>query len=172
MPAAHSPRDAASPRTRVGYTPNFDGVLNHGESWISRRRISEASTKGALLSRESQDEKRIKGDGIREEREEDAAVVPQLSNGLDKPLFSSSLQNVPSEVPPFQDSSDLVNDAVDSSNNSLTAPGPPATEYHHDGLDIVHPPGVPDLAAVEWSYKDPTGQVQGKHVCFLNTLCS
>jgi PERQ amino acid-rich with GYF domain-containing protein len=23
------------------------------------------------------------------------------------------------------------------------------------------PPGIPDLASVEWSYKDPSGQVQG-----------
>jgi PERQ amino acid-rich with GYF domain-containing protein len=99
-------------------------------------------------------------------------VVPQLSNGLDISLFSSSPQNVPSEMPSFQDSSNLVNDAVDSSNNSLTAPGLSATEYHHDGLYTVHPPGVPDLAAVEWSYKDPTGQVQGKHPCFVDTPCS
>jgi len=166
---AHSSRDAVSPRTRVGYTPSFDGVLNQGESWISRRRTSEASTKGALSSRESPGEQGIKGDGIREEREEDAAFVPQLFNGSDKSLFPSSPQNVPAEVPSFQGSSGLVNDAVDSRNNSSTAPGLSATEYRHDGLDIS---GVPDLTAVEWSYKDPTGQVQGKYPCFIETSCS
>ncbi|KAF7367313.1 GYF domain-containing protein [Mycena sanguinolenta] len=39
-----SPRDTAlpSPRTRLGHTPTFDGVLNGGESWVARRRASEA----------------------------------------------------------------------------------------------------------------------------------
>lgn len=160
LPTLHSPRFVTSSRNRVGHTPNFDGVLNNGESWTSRRRISEASTKGSLSSREIQEEQRLEGDGIPEE------VVPQLSNGSIKPIFSTSLpatlSNAP--APSRQDSLDSANDALENNSNSLTAPGLSALEYHDGVLDIVYPPVVRDLGAVEWSYKDPTGQVQGKQL--------
>ncbi|KAJ7071433.1 hypothetical protein C8F01DRAFT_1014546 [Mycena amicta] len=102
-----------SPRTRFGHTPTFDGVLNGGESWVARRRLSEA--KAANASRDPETHTTDTTD-IREEDED----------------------------PPKQTS-------------PAKEPTPPVQKPEPNGTEV--PPE--DLAAVQWSYLDPQGQLQG-----------
>ncbi|KAJ7139677.1 hypothetical protein C8R44DRAFT_309565 [Mycena epipterygia] len=139
-----SPRDAAlpSPRTRIGHTPTFDGVLNGGESWVARRRASEAKSVG---SARDPDHHEGRGPEIREEDED--ASLDSGSNAIhpEIPQTASPSHDPPkageeaSYSPHVQNGSDLV---------GTTAPNGP-------------PPGIRDLASVQWSYLDPQGQLQG-----------
>lgn len=165
-----SPRDAGlpSPRTRVGYTPSFDGVLNNGESWVARRRASEASLKsGVGPSRDVNGEHSHDGKAseIREEEEDHGSAAPtrngQVRNNLRQPspsprvdtsasggAISSENQSIGIEAGIAQMSLGTnSSNGLDSPGGTATIPGPP--------------PGLLDVAAVEWSYKDPSGQVQG-----------
>ncbi|KAF7320163.1 GYF domain-containing protein [Mycena kentingensis (nom. inval.)] len=96
-----------SPRTRFGHTPGFDGVLNGGESWVARRRLSEAKAANAARDPETHEARTT---DIREEDEDPPKQSP----------------------PPAQE--------------PAKQPEPPSQEV---------------LAAVEWSYLDPQGQLQG-----------
>ncbi|KAJ7102390.1 hypothetical protein B0H15DRAFT_814411 [Mycena belliarum] len=141
-----SPRDAAlpSPRTRIGHTPTFDGVLNGGESWVARRRASEAKAIGNA----SRDEGR--GPELREE-DEDANLdsggnaapqdLPQTkpSPSRDPPTVQPKTDEAASYSPHLKNGADLKATAV--------ANGPS--------------PGMVDLPSVQWSYLDPQGQLQG-----------
>jgi len=150
-----SPREA-SPRIRVGYTPNFDGVLNNGESWVARRRSSEASMKaGNGLGREPFDNQQSSRSSSILEEKEDGSISMSQHSGEDSPFFATSSPQAQS-VEPRQ------NSEVVSSMDSVTS----TDGFAPDGsipfeADVGPPPGLIDLAAVEWSYKDPTGQVQG-----------
>ncbi|KAJ7169427.1 hypothetical protein C8R46DRAFT_1264215 [Mycena filopes] len=129
-----SPRDAAlpSPRTRLGHTPTFDGVLNGGESWVARRRASEA--------------KLVAGTEIREE-DEDATLE---SGGKTKPKEAPQPAPSPNRDPPAA--------------QPKTTGAPQATNGTDLGGPAVPngpPPGLQDLASVQWSYLDPQGQLQG-----------
>lgn len=153
-----SPRDAAvpSPRTRVGYTSNFDGVLNNGDSWVARRRASEASLKsGAGTFRDSGDQAPDgKAPEIREE-EEDGNHEPRKENG-DEPdsLSGGSSSKTISDGAAFQDDPNI---STNMSHLSLDTYNQPAQEQMGNGP----PPGITDLTSIEWSYKDPQGQIQG-----------
>lgn len=146
------PRDAglSSPRTRVG-PPTFDGILNGGETWVSRRRASEGllNKSGTGMARDSGGDYDGKGTQIREEEE-----------GLHEPERPEDTQPPPSQPVPLpvensalRDSAAFASSAGDnhdisrSSNNSVQPTGPP--------------PGIPDLSSVDWSYLDPQGQLQG-----------
>ncbi|RDB28984.1 hypothetical protein Hypma_015129 [Hypsizygus marmoreus] len=165
QPSLASPRDttAPSPRRGPGYTPNFDGVLNSGESWVARRRASEASLKsGAGTSREGggQYQQENKASEIREEEEDighepgqnsrttDAPRNPQASpNPVNNPRHSkeSSASNGQDATADMARLSLGINGTI---NINPSTGGPPATV-------------PPDLATIDWSYKDPSGQVQG-----------
>jgi PERQ amino acid-rich with GYF domain-containing protein len=158
-----SPRDAAmpSPRTRVGYTPNFDGVLNNGDSWVARRRASEASLKsGAGTSRDPGDQPQDgKAPEIREE-EEDINLEPRRENGEVKSA-------VPEPDIVSGGNSQTVNDgAVFQDNPNLGAAMSQSSHTYNQPIQeplsgTRPPPGIPDLPNIEWSYKDPSGQIQG-----------
>lgn len=162
---AASPRNVAlpSPRSRAGFMPNFDGVLNNGDSWTSRRRASEASLKsGAATYRDSGGdwEHDDKNAGIREEKEEEVGADAERRT---RPPLVTSLA---AEHTQSESRSDLYpsSDAFDSESRGHT-------QSHHGYANPLDPLGatgihnsfsdVRDLAGVEWSYKDPTGQVQG-----------
>ncbi|KAJ6604179.1 hypothetical protein DFH09DRAFT_300736 [Mycena vulgaris] len=145
-----SPRDAAlpSPRTRLGHTPTFDGVLNGGESWVARRRASEAKSVGNA----SRDPDHHEGRSLElREEDEDASLnsggnpipheTPQTtaSPSHDPPATQPKAGDGASYSPHIQNGSDLT---------GTTAPNGP-------------PPGILDLASVQWSYLDPQGQLQG-----------
>ncbi|KAJ7770933.1 hypothetical protein DFH07DRAFT_259983 [Mycena maculata] len=143
-----SPRDAAlpSPRTRIGHTPTFDGVLNGGDSWMARRRASEAKSVGNA-SRDPE------GRGS-EIREEDEDVNPEsggdtIPREIPQKTESPSQDPQPSDQPKAGDGasySPLVQNGADLA--GITVPNGP-------------PPGIRDLAGVQWSYLDPQGQLQG-----------
>ncbi|KAF9015443.1 hypothetical protein BDQ17DRAFT_44017 [Cyathus striatus] len=163
-----SPRDSGlpSPRTRVGYTPSFDGVLNTGESWSSRRRTSETSVKqtGAGGSRDGVENYIDEKDaGILEEKEEDEnGHRSQHLMTLDPTVITNNeaqsladgnghtqghdVNNVTTRLAHLSISSEPVGSAS-------SQPGSPRSAGPH--------PGFQDLGAVEWSYKDPSGQIQG-----------
>ncbi|KAF8973854.1 hypothetical protein BDZ97DRAFT_1777173 [Flammula alnicola] len=161
---ALSPREA-SPRTRVGYTPSFDGVLNNGESWVARRRSSEASMKtGNGQGREATDTQQTKTSGIREEKEDESGESSRHS-GEDQSFFPPSSPYLHTEEPRQYST---VAGGTDATTNGVQAESFPPTNgttnpsiYGNDRTEVGPPPGLIDLAAVEWSYKDPTGQVQG-----------
>ena len=140
-------------RLRMGFTPSFDGVLNNGESWIARRRASEASLKsGNTLGCDVDSQETSKTSGIREERED---VGQQLEATIeDQSSYLSSSPHLLSEEP------HQLLLATDVPGCQLPRKeSPSATLYAHEHTP---PPGLLDLLAVEWSYKDPTGQIQGK----------
>lgn len=155
VPGVLSP---TSPRTRIGYTHNFDGVLNSGESWVSRRRYSEASLKVSGTEFQTEDSA-SKPAGIAEVKEEDSATAVRVRKeegaAFLSPTSASAIPTTHSEPSATKDTSEHI---------SGTASLP--TTYR-DYQDIGQSSATVDLAAVEWSYKDPTGQVQGKHFSFL-----
>jgi PERQ amino acid-rich with GYF domain-containing protein len=150
-----SPRDAAlpSPRTRFGHTPTFDGVLNGGESWVARRRASEAKA----VARDT-DHHEGRGSEIREEDED--ANPDSGSNAIPQEIPQATAS--PSHDPP-------------ASTQPKTGDGSPHVQNGSDSVGSAvpngPPPGIRDLASVQWSYLDPQGQLQGQldsaklHVC-------
>ncbi|KAJ7655269.1 hypothetical protein DFH06DRAFT_496661 [Mycena polygramma] len=144
-----SPRDAAlpSPRTRLGHTPTFDGVLNGGESWVSRRRASEAKAVGNA-SRDAE----ARGPEIREEDED--------------PNPNSGGKSVPHEIPQAtaSPSPDPPPPAPQPKTGDRVSQSPQVQNGSGLGGSVVPngpPPGILDLASVQWSYLDPQGQLQG-----------
>lgn len=163
-PGVVSPRDS-SPRTRVGYGSNFDGVLNNGDSWVARRRASEASMKAGNVSVREAQEQAPKASGIREEKEDESDPSSHLANGEDQTFFASS-PHIPSAEPIRNSSATGAAEGINASSDSSFSRNGSSTSspYRNDRADIGPPPGLTDLAAVEWSYKDPTGQVQGRSI--------
>ncbi|TRM62398.1 hypothetical protein BD626DRAFT_499090 [Schizophyllum amplum] len=135
-----SPRDASlqSPRTRMPYSPNFDGVLNGGGSWLSRRR-GEATDAGPP-PRDS-DPDNDKAQAIAEEDEssppapKDPSSAPARANGVN--TGTGSLADNVAQM-------NLGNSLSGRNGNASAGP----------------PPGL-DLTTVQWSYIDPQQNVQG-----------
>lgn len=152
-----SPREAPlpSPRVRIGHSSAFDGVLDG--SWTAKRRASEGIPKPATSQNP------LAEAGIKEE-EEEYRLGPQLAR--EQNGFSAS----PPPDPAFRgpnnptgDSSGVSaaenmrrNDSVQNGASVLTGQPTP------DPITSGPPPGLVDLASVEWSYLDPQGQIQGR----------
>jgi PERQ amino acid-rich with GYF domain-containing protein len=151
-----SSRETARPR--VGYTPSFDGVLNNGESWVARRRASEASLKlGNTLGRDVVDASKVSG--IHEEREDGSGHKLEVTIEDQSPYLSSSPHVLSEEPHQFLLATD-VHEPLTQGSQLPRKESPSATLYVHERTSP--PPGLLDLLAIEWSYKDPTGQIQGK----------
>ncbi|KAF7306543.1 GYF domain-containing protein [Mycena indigotica] len=104
-----------SPRTRFGHPPTFDGVLNGGgETWVARRRLSEAKAANASRDPESHEARTT---DIREEDEEPTPPPKELTPPMQKP--------------------------------------------EPNGAEVKQQQPPQDFAAVQWSYLDPQGQLQG-----------
>lgn len=153
-------RDTAlpSPRNRVGFTPSFDGVLNGGDSWVARRRASETSLKSVVgASRDQEHQLDSKALEIREE-EEDGSHQLQSSEHVEEKLNVSDSHSTSTTA-----ASQPTNNAPQDSRT--VGAGMPITANGSEPVDNPMangpPPGIPDLASIEWSYKDPSGQVQG-----------
>jgi PERQ amino acid-rich with GYF domain-containing protein len=153
QPAQASPRDTnvSSPRRGPGYAPNFDGILGGGESWVARRRASEASLKaGPGMAREPSGDHQLDGKGVEipEEEEEDINRNSQLpGKSLDPSVVSGGKD-------PHTGSRDLNAGITNLSLNN----GSNAAQSHGISSPLT---GVIDHATIEWSYKDPSGQIQG-----------
>ncbi|KAI9460165.1 hypothetical protein BJY52DRAFT_1186046 [Lactarius psammicola] len=179
-----SPRDGSlpSPRTRGPVTPSFDGILNSGETWVSRRRASESGTRlnsGATRGdgdTEPQSGNRLKIDEVEEEQQRQSGPRPDSTG---KNAFQNSDHSPdPSPGDSPQGATIPINDSATSSpmngpEGSTTFHGvtqPPA-QVLVDGLPAqssANPAPVTaasqhaaNPAGVEWSYLDPQGQVQG-----------
>jgi PERQ amino acid-rich with GYF domain-containing protein len=162
MSSSSSPRDALpNPRVRVGFGPNFDGVLNGGDSWVARRKASEGLLKAGVtqVSRGEQgevDHQQDNQDGevkdgevgrLCTERQEN---VVQQSQGADRLPDSRDVDASLAEV-----STKTQNLAVEPASNHSVEDSPAS-------IPPIGPlPGILDLASVEWSYLDPQGHVQG-----------
>jgi PERQ amino acid-rich with GYF domain-containing protein len=162
-----TPRDAAlpSPRNRVGFSPNFDGVLNGGDSWVARRRASETSLKsGVGTSRDQNDQLDNKALEIREE-EEDSSHQHQSSEHVEEKPHLSQLHATSATAPSQSSNNASLRDgqtvAADMAHLSIGVNGSTVPEPMDNLTSNGPPPGIPDLASVEWSYKDPSGQIQG-----------
>ncbi|KAI0047672.1 hypothetical protein FA95DRAFT_1558882 [Auriscalpium vulgare] len=159
----------SSPRTRGPLTPGFDGVLNSGETWTSRRRASESVSKAN--ARGDSDTEAPNGNKLKiDEVEEEAPRSADLNGKHDETLGE---RNAPADRPPSEPPRPLDNSLSSHANGTLgtlnteSNDSPPAnvdSSVHPAG---VGPPGVnsqsavPDLASIEWSYVDPQGQIQG-----------
>lgn len=175
-----SPRDSnfPSPRNRIGTTSGFDGVLNGGESWVARRRASEGLSKtgGAATSRDEPggEPRDTKGLEITEEEEENNIHSP---NTQDRPsphepspqpdsLISGGTSNVSQPSPAQGMETNIATLSISNSNNTGSV------DLAASAAAIGPPPGLSDLASVEWSYLDPQGQVQGKNLPSETCCCT
>ncbi|KAG6812057.1 hypothetical protein H0H92_004588 [Tricholoma furcatifolium] len=156
-----SPRDAApSPRRGSGFASGFDGVLGGSESWVARRRASEASLKANTgTSREAggtDHPPEGKTTDIREEEEDQSNNDRHAAEEPRDPEHTTTEHAASSPS--------LVNGAystVEISNASLNVNGSGAPAPVNRPPASTSPAATVDLASVEWSYKDPSGQIQG-----------
>ncbi len=178
-----SSRDSSlpSPRPRGPLTPGFDGILNSGETWVSRRRASESGTRlnsGATPRADGDDEpqpaSRLKIDEEEEEQHRHSGSIDTPN-----PLRQSTSQDSspPSGDPPKEPELPDVN-AVSSPVNGTE--GPTSSTFHTathpveayglpvlpstNSIPVTSPSqAVTNPTGIEWSYLDPQGQVQGTH---------
>jgi PERQ amino acid-rich with GYF domain-containing protein len=138
-----------SPRVRQGFSGGFDGVLGAGETWTSRRRASEASRPGAITRDTS-------GGGDVDNAEKLAALGEgrAIDKGSDQSSVGASIQAEGIPVTSGSASYGQVNAEAAQVPNNVASTIPPG-----DGPPLPTEPK--DLASVEWSYKDPSGAVQG-----------
>lgn len=174
--ALASPREAGSgsPRVRGPTTPGsgFDGVLNGGDSWSSRRRASEGIVKGPATRGEG-DPDTVTQQPINEAEEDSGGANwdtsgPQderSSAGVGAPDPQSTNNVAPGGGGPNNDSS-VINGAQQD-NATARSVGPNTPHNHPDPLSAGPPPGLPDPASIEWSYLDPQGNIQGHCLCFF-----
>jgi len=145
------PRELGTPssRTRVAYASGFDGVLNGGDSWVAKRRFSEASQKlGTNLGAEGDGDHHDRTEGIKEEIEEENSGSR---------FVQGSLSEMSNEVDGSQiDVGSLAGDVGQLSLNTNIS-NPVDNVQNHSSFGA--PPG---LVNVDWSYKDPTGTIQGE----------
>ncbi|KAF8912932.1 hypothetical protein CPB84DRAFT_1759918 [Gymnopilus junonius] len=146
-----SPREP--PRPRVGYTPSFDGVLNSGESWMARRRTSETPTKPGGGPLQKEDTPRAHLNSHMTEDSNTTSSSPSQIHADEHRLYAAA----------------AATGTGSTANPSSAVPVPANETVNLDRLGsdfkgIGPPPGLIDLAAVEWSYKDPTGQIRSESV--------
>lgn len=152
-----------SPRNRAGFGPSFDGVLNGPESWTSRRRATEGLSKAeAAISPQGdrEDGERLDGkDSDIKEEDEDRLEERLDSAQNDVLVIPASQQDVSGDGSRLLDMQPVDRN---SANSSIAGRNIPETS-NTATMDLASaPPGIPDLASVEWSYLDPQGQVQGQ----------
>ena len=151
-PGISSSRDSGlpSPRNRVGITPNFDC----GDAWTAHRRGPDKSA--VAMSREASSD--LQSDIQEEQEGQDGFNGAETV--LDRGPGGHSMYQA--EYRAGQNSgsahTDLHNVNLQAS-HSKNAVDYSISDRVPSGLP---PPGLQDLGSVEWSYKDPTGQVQGE----------
>lgn len=168
-----TPRDTGltSPRTRVGLTPGFDGILNSGESWVTRRRASEVKLVGGMGTNRGdgdypQDGKAIE---IREEDEEGAIAAGLRGDQSGSRSGNHALGNGGGGQ--SQEVGSRDRNGVAGSGQGQLASNPDSlagdnglsinTNLQGGGHDAHGATPEPDPTTITWSYKDPSGQIQG-----------
>jgi len=177
-----SPRDAAPPPPRGRNGPGFDGVLGSGESWNMRRRGSETRPRiGGSAARDSGINGQV--DEVSEMRLKDRAEGVQESDRADKPIIldkapitQSSPQRDQQEDGAFQRTESghalSQNQSIDDSGqahlSNVTSATMTSTEpVTNAQSQVPSVTGTTDLTAIEWSYLDTQGIVQGEWSRFL-----
>lgn len=131
---------------------------------MARRRASEASSKSI---RDSGGD--YAGDDrapIREETEEDDG----RARGDEQMRLQITPSSGTSSVFPgieTGESETKISDAASLSNRNLNAISTLSDTSESRVASVGPPPGLVDLASIEWSYKDPSGQIQGLSRVFL-----
>lgn len=153
-----SPRDGAlpSPRTRVGLTPGFDGVLS--ETWSARRRNAELAKANGQNKNEKDGDGDGKGPDLKEQEEE-------ALHGSGRAQKNGESTGGPSSDPHATYNGNDTNGMSNRLNGQLeklSINGPGDTQSPAAANPDQPPPGLGDLSTVEWSYVDPQGNVQGK----------
>ncbi|KAA1468404.1 hypothetical protein DENSPDRAFT_771496 [Dentipellis sp. KUC8613] len=162
--AMNSPRDSglSSPRSRAPLTPGFDGVLSSGDTWTSRRRLSESGSKTTVQGAraEGDGDGPEKGPGIKEEEEE-----PNLNgHGQTAESGTSAIVNSMNNISLADPKGQAADGTSNPSSNGTFAAGQDAAAARgqiQPPTLAASPPGLPDPASIEWSYVDPQGQIQG-----------
>lgn len=186
----HSPREGAlpSPRTRGGFSPGFDGILSAGDSWMARRRTSDATRPGGLsAARDNSSGEGRKGGDIKEEEEEEGkGGLPSVGDGQPNnpgDLYAASpvIADHGGQLALIDQGQGLAGNSVShdlargvgnmaiSRNADQPYIGP--TNGNRAGLSVAQRyapmPTAVDLASVEWSYIDPQGATQGRRNIWL-----
>ncbi|OSD05784.1 hypothetical protein PYCCODRAFT_1405668 [Trametes coccinea BRFM310] len=146
-----SPREGAlpSPRVRV---PGFDGVLS--ETWSARRRNADSNKANNGLNKS---DKEGEGDAKGPENKEqgDAARDPQ-NDGAENGGGPTKTANGAGDA-----NASTAANQLDGQLSKLSINGQPDTNPQPAVDASKPPPGLGDLASIEWSYLDPQGNVQG-----------
>jgi hypothetical protein len=164
-----SPREAGlpSPRLRGPTTPTFDGILSGVDSRLAKRKVSSAA-RGDLSATDHLNDRR--NPDIKEDVElsSDNPPAEQFSsqnqgatNGTSHTTDTSHDLTLHQNGNPTQapvQGADMVAQGLSNMSISNQANGHPPNP---DLSTSATPPIITDLAAVEWSYLDPQGQVQG-----------
>ncbi|KAI0028290.1 hypothetical protein K488DRAFT_89876 [Vararia minispora EC-137] len=171
-------RDAGmqSPRGRGPLTPGgIDGVLSSGDTWMSRRRASEAGRGAAAALRGDVDGPDGGGSKIKEEDENEGSASSNWRAGARErgeaeggegkktgtDCVGSADQSIAS-IASDMTSLALKDEGVGDTGVAATTNSGPAAPSAPASTAPAHPPGLPtDVAAIEWTYLDPQGQVQG-----------
>ena len=175
-----SPRDSGlpSPRTRGPLAPGFDGILNSGETWVSRRRASESGTRlgSGIAPRAEDDDELQSASRLKiDEQEEEQHRHPE-SNDTPDPLVSSQNSSAPSRNSQVPEQFSVDNSAPPSMNgterptsptfhsptHSVPAESIPVQPLTNSTTAAVASQPATNPATVEWTYLDPQGHVQGK----------
>ena len=173
-----SPRDAVPPPPRGRNGPGFDGVLGSGEPWNMRRRGSETRPRiGGSAVRDSGGISR-QVDEISEMKLKDEADAVRGSDRGDKPVIldKASITQSSSQRDQQDDGASQRTEAghahsqnqlIDDSGQKHLPNVPSTTMTSTEPTTITQNqvPGVTgatDLAAIEWSYLDTQGIVQGE----------
>ena len=171
-----SPRDAAPPTPRGRSGSGFDGVLGSGEPWSMRRRGSETRPRiGGSAARDSGglngqvdeiSEMKLKDDGVQGFDRADKPVI------LDNPrITQSSPQRDQQDGGAFQRTEAghalSQNQLIDDSGQEHLPNSPSTTMTSIESTtttqnQVSNAQGTTDLAAIEWSYLDTQGIVQGE----------
>lgn len=174
-----SPRDSGlpSPRTRGPLAPGFDGILNSGETRVSRRRTSESGTRlssGIGLRADDDDEPQSTSRLKIDEQEEEQHRQPESNDAPDPRDETIPSQNP--GVPPMSSlgpEQSVVDNTVSPSMNgterstsaTFHSPTHPVTTESVPAQPLANSTPVTatsqSVTNVEWSYLDPQGQVQG-----------
>jgi PERQ amino acid-rich with GYF domain-containing protein len=151
------------------FTPSFDGVLNSGDSWVSRRRASEGLQKSAVVKGDAgggEGQQDGKEADIKEEEEEEGRketdrnpIISDGSSSVHRP--ESPPQPEPSRSPPSDPPPSKSPEVQVASSGSRKVSSTAETSVGIISAVNTAPP-LQDLTSVEWSYLDPQGQVQGQ----------
>jgi PERQ amino acid-rich with GYF domain-containing protein len=176
-----SPRDSGlpSPRTRGPLAPGFDGILNSGETWVSRRRASESGTRlsSGVHPRVDDDDELQSASRLRiDEQEEDQHRHPEsidtpdpLGEDVSSRNMSALSGNSQGREPSVVDNSPSMNGTERPSSPTFHNPTHSVPTESIPVQPLTNPTPVTatsqtvtNPATIEWTYLDPQGSVQGK----------